>query len=237
MASSQSARQRIGDFYEDTVLPGLAARLDVAFPEFGWRRDARGWVATNEEMTHRVLGVRAERVVAHGSAPPGFLVHGGDSTLSTAYLNAGVVPRGETFRAVVEELVARAAVDLEPIERVQHRDRQGDLLREFFALCQVELHGSGGAAARSYLERRGVPTRALADGDLGVVPNELATKKALQASGYSELEIAHSGVRDYSPEAAVRALRASFFRDVISVGSNRPVREFLERRMENGLEL
>ena len=81
-------------------------------------------------MTHRVLGVRAERVVAHGSAPPGFLVHGGEPTFWTAYLNGGVVPRGETFRGVVEELAARAGVDVEP---------------------------NPGEAARSYLENRGLP--------------------------------------------------------------------------------
>jgi hypothetical protein len=55
------------------VLPELYERLDTAFPEFGWRRDARGWIATNNESTHRVLGVRSERVVAHpghfGPAP------------------------------------------------------------------------------------------------------------------------------------------------------------------------
>jgi hypothetical protein len=194
MAASQTARQRIGDYYVDTVLPALAARLDTAFPEFGWKRDARGWVATNQEMTHRVLGVRAERVVAHGSAPAGFLVHGGDSTLWTAYINGGVVPRGETFRAVVDDLAARAGVVVDPTERVQRRDREGDLLRDFFALCKAELQSSQGAAGRSYLERRGLPTSALPEVDLGVVPNELVTKNALQASGYSELEIAHSSV-------------------------------------------
>jgi hypothetical protein len=60
----------------------------------GWKRDQFGWVATDEETTHRVLGVRGERVVAHGPAPRGFLVHGGDSMLWTAYLNGGVIPRG-----------------------------------------------------------------------------------------------------------------------------------------------
>src|SRR6478672_5354218 len=77
MEPSHPSQQRIGDFYTEVVLPALAERLDSAFPEFGWKRDARGWVATNEEMTHRALGVRADRVVAHGDAPPGFLVHGG----------------------------------------------------------------------------------------------------------------------------------------------------------------
>jgi hypothetical protein len=90
-ASSTPARgeRRAVDYYTDVVLPALTARLDAAFPEFSWRRDDRGWVATNDEMTHRVLGVRAERVVAHGPAPRGFLIHGGEPMLWTAYLNGG----------------------------------------------------------------------------------------------------------------------------------------------------
>ena len=110
---------RIVDYYTDVVLPALAERLDVAFPEFGWRRDARGWIATNEEMTHAVLGVRAERVVAHGPAPRGFLVHGADPVLWTAYLNGGQVPRGPDFARTVRQLAERAAVDTAPLERPQ----------------------------------------------------------------------------------------------------------------------
>ncbi len=112
----------------------------------------------------------------------------------TAYLNGGVVPRGETFREVVAELAARAGVDLVPSERSSQRDRRTDLLHDFYALCQAELRGGAGDAARSYLERRGFPAGAIEDIDLGVVPNELRTKNALQAAGYSELEIAQSGV-------------------------------------------
>ena len=119
VATPQSSHQQIGDFYVEVVLPALAARLDAAFPEFGWRQDARGWVATNQEMTHRVFGVRADRVVAHGHAPQGFLIHGADPTLWTAYLNGGAIPRGETFRTVVHELAARAGVDTSHIDRSQ----------------------------------------------------------------------------------------------------------------------
>jgi hypothetical protein len=176
MSSLERARPRIGDFYIDTVLPALADRLDTAFPDFGWKRDAHGWVATNQEMTHRVLGVRADRVVVHGSAPPGFLIHGGDSTLWTAYVNGGVVPRGEMFRAVVEELATRGGVDMPPVERTQARDRRTRLLHDFFALCQAELRDTGGQAARSYLERRGFQASEIDGVDLGVVPSELARR-------------------------------------------------------------
>src|SRR4051812_24808908 len=78
MPHPQDQPPSIIDFYTEEVLPALAQRLDTAFPEFGWRRDRRGWVASNEEMTHRAFGVRAERVVAHGPAPRGFLIHGGE---------------------------------------------------------------------------------------------------------------------------------------------------------------
>lgn len=194
MAPSRPSQQRIGDFYAEVVLPALAGRLDTAFPEFGWRQDSLGWVATNQEMTHRVLGVRADRVVAHGPAPRGFLVHGGDATLWTSYLNGGIVPRGETFLSVVREIAARAGVDTAPIERQQPRDRAAELLKDFFTLCSSELRGKAGTQARGYLERRGFPPSGIDHLDLGVVPSELFTKNALEAAGYSELEIARSGL-------------------------------------------
>src|SRR3954447_1659388 len=127
------------DYYTDIVLPVLAARPHIAFPEFGWRRDARGWVATDQEMTHRVLGVRANRVVAHGPAPRGFLVHGAEPTLWTAYVNGGGGPRGEHFNRAVLDIAQRAGVDTSPIERPVPRDRRTDLLHDFFTLCRWEL--------------------------------------------------------------------------------------------------
>ena len=189
-----AASQRVGEFYTEVVLPALAARLDAAFPEFGWKQDPRGWVATNQEMTHRVLGVRADRVVAHGAAPPGFLVHGGEPMPWTAYVNGGEVPRGDAFRSVVRELADRAGVDSSPIERAQPRDRRQELLEDFFRLSRAELRSEAGVAARSYLVRRGFPADEIEQVDLGVVPGELLTKNALEAAGYTELEIAQSGV-------------------------------------------
>ena len=188
------AQQRIGEFYAEVVLPALVGRLDVAFPEFGWRPDARGWVASDHEMTHRVLGARADRVVAHGEAPPGFLVHGGPTVLWTAYVNGGDVPRGDAFRSLVRDLAGRAGVDTSPIERAQPRDRRGELLTDFFRLCHGELQGQGGGPARAYLQDRGFSADAIGHADLGVVPPELFTKNALEAAGCSEFEIAQSGV-------------------------------------------
>ena len=185
---------RASDFYTETVLPTLAERLDQAFPEFGWRRDARGWVATDEQHTHARLGVRAERVVAHGRAPRGFLVHGGEAMLWTAYVNGGTVPRGADFMRAVRELAERAGVDPSPLERSQPRDRRADLLRDFFGFCRFELVGEGGAEARAYLESRGFPEDAIADSGLGVVPAPAKTRSLLERAGYRPEEIAKAGV-------------------------------------------
>lgn len=185
---------RATDFYTETVLPALMERLDRAFPEFGWRGDGRGWVATNEQHTHARLGVRAERVVAHGPAPRGFLIHGGEPMLWTAYVNGGSVPRGADFVRIVREIAERAGVDPSPLDRPQPRDRRAELLHDFFDLCHRELAGDGGSAARAYLERRGFPHEAIADSGLGVVPASAKTGRLLERLGYRPSEIAGAGV-------------------------------------------
>ena len=192
--AAEREQVRIVDFYTDVVLPALAQRLDQAFPEFGWRRDARGWVATNEEHTHARLGVRAERVVAHGPAPRGFLVHGGEPMLWTAYLAGGEPPRGADFVHIVGELAERAGVDLAPLEKERPGDRRAELLEEFFKLAQRELVGDRGETARAYLEQRGFPPDAVASSRLGVVPSFALTERALRASGYSDDELEASGL-------------------------------------------
>ena len=186
---------RPSDFYAEMVLPTLQERLDRAFPEFGWRRDAHGWVATNEQHTHALLGVRAERVVAHGPIPPrGFLVHGGDSMLWTAYVNGGTIPRGLDFVHAVKEIAERAGVDPSPLDRPQPRDRRADLLQAFFDNCRRELGSERGIAARAYLERRGFPIDAIDRTGLGLVPAPSGTRQLLARAGYQEGETAASGV-------------------------------------------
>jgi DNA primase len=182
------------DYYTDVVLPALYERLDTAFPEFGWRRDARGWVATNDQLTHRVFGVRAARVVAHGPAPRGFLIHGGEATLWTAYVAGGAVPRGERFTQAVLALARRAGVDTAPLQRPVPRDRRTDLLHDFFTLCRRELAADAGTPARDYLEQRGLPREPLERCGLGVVPASDAVRDCLRSSGYSEAEIHQSSV-------------------------------------------
>ena len=194
MEPSHNSQQRIGDFYTDVVLPALADRLDSAFPEFGWKRDSRGWVATNEEMTHRVLGARADRVVAQGLRLAGFLVHGGDAMLWTAYLNSGFVPAAKRSRRSFGR--SPSGQEWRP-----HRSTDHDHATAEPTSSRASPHSVARSCAGTRELRRGrtwrdadyPPARSIMP-DLGVVPRELFTKNALEAAGYSELEIAQSGV-------------------------------------------
>lgn len=185
---------RASDFYTETVLPTLVERLDQAFPEFGWHRDANGWVATNQQYTHARLGARADRVIAHGPAPRGFLIHGGEPMLWTAYVNGGTVPRGPDFVRAVRDIAERVGVDPSPLDRPQPRDRRADLLQQFFDHCRRELAGERGTEARGYLVRRGFPGDAIESTGLGLVPAATSTHQLLERAGYRESEIAASGI-------------------------------------------
>ena len=110
-------RSSVADFYEREILPALQRRLDEALPEFGWQRDPRGWHATDQDFTHAALGVRADRVVCHGDAPRGFLIHGQGPVLWTTYANDGHAARGRDFIDAVRHLAERAGIDTVLLER------------------------------------------------------------------------------------------------------------------------
>src|SRR5919206_5326260 len=108
MATAQ--RPNVADFYEREVLPALMSRLDQAFPEFGWRRDAHGWVATSAEYTRSSLGARPDRVVCHGDAPRGFLIHGQGAVLWTTYVNDATPASGRTSTSAAPARAAHSGI-------------------------------------------------------------------------------------------------------------------------------
>jgi DNA primase len=188
-------RAGIADFYEREVLPALTRRLDSAFPEFGWRRDTQGWRATNQEFTHATLGARADRVVCHGDAPRGFLVHGQGATLWTTYLNGGQPARGREFVEAVRILAERAGIEVEHLNRPPTAtERKANLLHDAFELCQRELASDRGSAARTYLCHRGIPHDRLDQTGVGVMPHPTRLRLELLSAGHTETEITDAGL-------------------------------------------
>ena len=85
-------------------------------PELHWRRDDQGWIAGRRARTFTKdrWGVRPDRVVCRPGYT-GLYIHGaterGISWL--AFLNGDVVPRGESFRRLLEDLCMRVGLPFE----------------------------------------------------------------------------------------------------------------------------
>jgi phage/plasmid primase-like uncharacterized protein len=100
-----------GELLDSLVLPALFERLDVAFPEFGWRRTSRGWQATNDQHTRLVLGCDARRVACQ--RPQGFFDVGSSThTTWVGYVAGEPHPTGAVFVDAVKALAERAGVEL-----------------------------------------------------------------------------------------------------------------------------
>lgn len=192
------------DFLDEVVLPALFERLDQAFPDFGWRRTAVGWTATNRDHTKGLPGApRPERVVCN--RPMGFLVQGHGATSWTAYVAGGAQPTGRDFVEAVRTLAGLAGVDaacldreLTPEEAAAHaeRERRQGLLEAFAARAQQALRGDAGKVARDYLTGRGFPADPdeLADLGFGVFTTGREVGDELVAAGYTADEVDRSGL-------------------------------------------
>lgn len=122
-------------FLADDVLPALFARLDQAFPEFGWvRRRTDTWEATDDRFTHGRFGVRPDRVFAKRGGH-GFGWAGGDGQSWVDYVG-GPGCRGEAFKAAVVKLAGLAGVpvpnhrDLSDDEKAELERRQAEAAAE-----------------------------------------------------------------------------------------------------------
>ena len=191
-------RLRPGDFLDEMVLPAIFERLDIVFPEFGWKPKDAGWIATNYEFTKQRLGAAARRVICN--RPSGFLIYGGDATSWTAWENGGAPPTGRDFVEVIKRLAKKADVDPTPLEqrswsptdhqRLAERERRRALFETFLSTARNELQGGTKKAltARAYLEERGLLAY-LETTELGLYTTHGEVLRQLQNAGFTQEEI------------------------------------------------
>jgi len=169
------------DFLDGEVLPRLFAGLDTAFPEFGWRRTEKGWVATSAQYTRRAFGARPDRVVCR--IPAGFYVHGSGAQSWVSFAANDPDPRGRVFVEAVRDLARRAGAGELPAvgaavsdarrARWEERERKSRLLGALWERAFASLRGAQGAAARRYLEsERGLSSEEIARAVLGWIPED-----------------------------------------------------------------
>ena len=142
MSVATAVVNSVTEFYHREVLPALIEKLDLAFPEFHWRRTDGGWVADNQHNYVRAGGRPHELVTCTDA--DGFSIGGRPEMTWLAYVNGGRTPRGTEYLAAVRHLAELAGVDTSPLARLertaakngQHADLHRKLLDGFYRIAK-----------------------------------------------------------------------------------------------------
>lgn len=192
MAQRPSRSTDLGEFLDREVYPSLYERLDLAFPEYGFVRRGNKWEATSDNTRMLPGSPRAERVTCYANRPYGLVIHGGEFVRLLDLANGGTRPTGADFPAAVRKLAEMAGarlpereVSAEEAERTAKRNARRSALETVVAFCRATLASTAGKAARDYLERRGLDTKAQEELELGLYPSTQAVEKALRDAGHN----------------------------------------------------
>ncbi|REK21705.1 MAG: DUF2934 domain-containing protein [Planctomycetota bacterium] len=193
MSTLVQAQSRLSDYCERSVLPALYDRLDVAFPEFGWKRNATGWVGS------LATGARQPDQVVFCRQPWGFVTQTGEPQSWLAYANGGGEPMDEAFVQTVRKLARLAGVDDLGLEQdfsaaektaATRRERSRQLFEAFASYAHLALTGPAGAAAAAYLcEHYGFTPDEIDELPVGFYTSRRDVVDYLTGVGFSEREI------------------------------------------------
>lgn len=133
MSESMHGRSGQGRFspvewYENTVVPELFARLDQAFPEFGFKRVGKGWEAT---LSPDRLAFRADRIMCLDRTPEWIAVVDGKGMHWVTYvMGVDRHPKGPEFIEAIRRLAQLAGVDIEPLDNKKMTPAQMEQLEK-----------------------------------------------------------------------------------------------------------
>jgi len=190
----------LSQFLTGVIYPALDKNLDIAFPEFGFKRGPNGfWVATQAPVNFKGYGYTKGKLIATGW---GFrsLGTGQPAILWLSYANKLDYPRGPAFFDAVRKLGAKVRVTWdwecprEEIRAAELQERRDHFLEAFFAYAQGALNADCGKFARGYLSRNvGFPLHKLPELDLGYYPSVDEVRRGLNEAGYRSDDADNTG--------------------------------------------
>lgn len=203
---SEETSINLVSFLEQEVYPNLWLRLDMAFPEFGFKlsHDKKYWKASNGEHTKTLTGnPRADRVNVYQNTPFGFKIHGADFISWLSYVsnsNGYNIPRGKEFVECVKRLANLACVSFPEqgqisdfIQKTEEREKEQAIREAFFGYVQERIRGEEGKNAFEYAQGRGFSKEYIEEGGkLGFYPCIRDVKKYLISKGFTEDEIGYT---------------------------------------------
>ena len=183
----------LNEFLANEVYPALFDRLDQAFPNFGFKKRDKTWVATNDDTAKLLCNAGADRVYCYANRKHCLVVQGGDAVRFLDLVNDGTNPVGVDFVNAVRDLADRAGVtfperELSP-EAARAQAKKSALLSELetaATVCSQHLFSDDGQDARRYLKSRGLSEDQMKDLRLGLYPPLAQMKDALQKAGHHD---------------------------------------------------
>lgn len=192
-------------YLDEVVYPALHARLDRAFPEFGWRRNPKGWTATRWPETFPVDATTRDpgRLSAYSNSPWRITCHGRLAQparfLDLIAQEKGLQLHGDGFVHAVRALAELAGVEdrfperkvsAEEVERRRVREVRGNVLEEAVKLLRANV----GPKTLEYCAKRGLSTAYVEELELGFYATKEGLRRGLLEKGFSEKDVEESGV-------------------------------------------
>jgi DNA primase catalytic core len=181
----------ITDWIKDNLYPSLYESIDIALPEFSFKRKGRNWVSSNKRKVTGEEGDSIGKVYIYQNSP-GYIK---DFTRESLSIVDYVIKRDNIdFIGAVKKLSEIAKLQLPELdnkeEYISYKKKEGILeeANRYFIFC---LNNSPGAEdINSYLSSRGYNKEDIEAMELGYIPSQDKLYKYLtDKGGYSKTEI------------------------------------------------
>ena len=182
----------ITDWIKYELYPSLFESIDIAFPEFNFKRKGRNWVSSNKRKVTGEEGESIGKVYVYENAP----AYLKDFTREAISLVDYVMRRDgvefiqavKTLAEVVKlQLPNNSEFDREDYKSSRERDTLLELANSYFVFC---LENSTGAEeVKEYLNSRGYSLEDITAMELGYIPSQDQLNKYLLSKEYSQSEI------------------------------------------------
>ena len=172
-----SETMRPSEFYDMEVVPALRDGCVHAYPEFGFKKHAKGWVATEDPG---VFGVRPDRILVHRDHPYYISIAeargNGLGMTWVQYENGGKQPKGQLYIEIVKRIAEKLNIDhsildaakLTPQQKREIEERREEQIRQAEMRAREAAKQEENDRVRAIQNARDLIQRCLSHGDRSI---------------------------------------------------------------------
>ena len=178
----------ITDWIKYDLYPSLFERIDSAFPELNFTRNATGWIS-NHYLNGSPHKSRKDKTIISRKAPGFILEHGGETLSLVDYTmrrdNVGFIEAVKTLAAVaVRHLPQSQNYDSPNYQKYREQTTLLEACNGYFMYCLEKA--TGAEEVRAYLSSRGYSSEDVKAMELGYIPSQEKLSSYLRDKGYSQ---------------------------------------------------